>query len=534
MRAVGVIFLFALLTVGMTYPQVRHLSTQVPPADDPLLSIWRLSWVAHTLPSHPIDLLNGNIFYPERRTLAFTDATLLEGFVAAPLIWSGLSPVTAYNVLLLACIALSGAGMWLYAYRLTGSPHAALVAGIVFAFVPFRFDHLPHLELQATMFIPLTMWWIERALDSGDRRDMFGAVASFVAQVYTSIYYAVFLGTALLFVIPLRRGDIPLEKRRAWVAPAIRASVVAALVILPYLSAYVMNRGTLGERDDRDVHLYSATIENYLATPSDNLLHGSWSAAFGQSERRLFPGVLALGLAAIGLAGFEKRRGTLVIVGLTGFIISLGLNTPIYDWLRIVLFPYRGLRAPARASILVFFALAGLAAFGWARILPRLGRWRTPATAVVAVAMLMEYATLLHTWLDLPAKPPAVYAWLATQPRSVVVEFPLPTADRLDFTYESLYMFGSTTHWQPILNGYSGFFPQSFLDLTEYSKSFPDDRSVAYLKQRGVDFIVVHGSYIPIDKFGQMTSGLLARPDVQTAARFEERLGPDIVFRLSR
>ena len=474
----------------MTWPQARHLSTHVPDVDDPLLSIWRISWIAHALPSSPWDLLNGNIFHPEQRTLAYTDAILLQGFVAAPLIWAGVSPIVAYNLLILASIALSGAAMWLYARRLTGSVSAGVIAGIVFSFVPFRFDHFQHLELQATMFMPLTLWCLARACDSGQPRDLWGATACLVAQVYCGIYYAVFLVTMLLLVVPLQLSALPAARRKALVRASIPALAIGAVVIAPYLAVYVMNRATLGERSDRDVLLYSATAQNYLATLKENVVHGWWSAPLGQAERRLFPGAIALVLAGVGLWQIDRSRIALACVGLIGLVLSLGLNTPLYEPIRTVIFIYRGLRAPARASILVYFALAALAAFGWARLERRFKRSGTGflgvpvATAVVASAMLLEYATPMKAWLVVPPTP-QVYLWLAEQPRSVVLELPVSSADRLDIVPDGLYMFRSTAHWQPILNGYSGFFPQSYLDLTEYAKAFPDEASIAYFKKRG-------------------------------------------------
>ena len=123
-RSAAIALLFVTLTVAMTWPQATRISTQVYDADDPLLSIWRLSWIAHILPESPADLLNGNIFYPEKRTLAYTDSTLLEGFAGAPLIWAGVSPVTTYNLLLLFSIAFSGWAMWRYASHLSGNEGA--------------------------------------------------------------------------------------------------------------------------------------------------------------------------------------------------------------------------------------------------------------------------------------------------------------------------------------------------------------------------------------------------------------------------
>lgn len=521
----------------MTWPQARHLSTHVPDTDDPLLSIWRISWIAHALPKSPGDVLNGNIFHPEKRTLAYSDSVLLQGLVAAPAIWVGVAPIVVYNLLILASMALSGAAMWLYARRLTGSASAGVIAGIAFVFVPFRFDHFHHLELQATMFMPLTLWCLTRAFESGDRRDLWGAIACLVAQVYCGIYYAVFLVTALLIVIPLHLSALPAGRRKALARASLPALAIGALVVALYLAAYVMNRGIVGERSDRDVLAYSATARNYLAALEENLVHGRWSARFGDLERRLFPGAIALALAGVGLIGIDRRRVALLCVGVVGLILSLGLNTPLYEPIRSVFFMFRGLRAPARASILVYLALAALAAFGWARLEKRFNRGgflRVPAaTAIVAVAMLIEYASPMKSWLVVPP-PPQVYRWLADQPRSVVLELPLSTADRLDSVPDGLYMFRSTEHWQPILNGYSGFFPQSYLDLTERMKPFPDDASIDYLKTRGVDLIILHGGLLAPDRFGAVMAGLVARQDVRAIARYEERVGPDVVFRLVR
>ena len=533
----AVVVFFATLTVVMTWPQARHLSTYLPDTDDPLLSIWRISWIAHALPESPAELLNGNIFHPEKRTLAYSDSVLLQGLVAAPAIWAGVPAIATYNLLILVSIALSGAAMWLYARRLTGSASGGVIAGIAFSFVPFRFDHFQHLELQATMFMPLTLWYLMRAFDSGDRRDVWGAIACLVAQVYCGIYYAVFLATALLIVVPLHLGALPVERRKALVRASVPALAIGALVIAPYLAAYVMNRDIVGERSDREVLEYSATARNYLATLKENLVHGWWSAGFGQAERRLFPGAIAVVLAGIGLVGIDRRRVALMCMGLVGLVLSFGLNTPLYEPIRTVLFIYRGLRAPARAGILVYLALAALAAFGWARLERRFTRgsagvYGVPAaTVIVAAAMLLEYASPMKAWLIVPPAP-QVYRWLATQPRSVVLELPVSTADRLDIVPDGLYMLRSATHWQPILNGYSGFFPQSYLELTESVKSFPDDASIEYLKKRGVDLIILHGALLAPDRFGALMAGLLARPDIRAVARYEERMGPDVVFRL--
>ena len=188
--------------------------------------------------------------------------------------------------------------------------------------------------------------------------------------------------------------------------------------------------------------------------------------------------------------------------------------------------PYRGLRAPARASILVFMALAALGAYGWTRLVRgRSKSLTTVATIVMAAALLIEFRTTMDRWLVVPSEPADVYRWLAMQPRSVVAEVPFARADELHLIHDGLYMFNSTWHWQPIVNGYSGFFPKSFIELAEETESFPDDQSIAYLKTRGVDFIVIHGSLMTPEKFGAMTATLLARHDIEAMAKFPQQMG---------
>jgi hypothetical protein len=84
------------------------------------------------------------------------------------------------------------------------------------------------------------------------------------------------------------------------------------------------------------------------------------------------------------------------------------------------------------------------------------------------------------------------------------------------------------------VNGYSGFVPQTFVELSEQMAAFPDDRSIQYLKKRGVDLIVVHGGMLGADRYGEVTSALLQRPDVEATVQFDEPQGSDMVFRLRR
>ena len=93
---------------------------------------------------------------------------LVEGVVAAPLLWAGVKPVLVHNLLLLGAIAASGIAMAALARYLTGSLGAGVLAGVVFAFAPYRFEHIMHMELQWTMWMPLAFLALHRTFDTGE------------------------------------------------------------------------------------------------------------------------------------------------------------------------------------------------------------------------------------------------------------------------------------------------------------------------------------------------------------------------------
>ena len=89
---------------------------------------------------------------------------LLPGIVLAPLFWMGTSPVIIYNLALFSAFTLSGLTAFWLARLVTGNVSASFVAGMIYAFAPYRFTHYMHLELQLVFWIPLLLFMIHRSL----------------------------------------------------------------------------------------------------------------------------------------------------------------------------------------------------------------------------------------------------------------------------------------------------------------------------------------------------------------------------------
>src|SRR5205814_757282 len=128
----SVMLLFVSLTAIMTWPQLRVIGTDALDDQDVYFNLWRLTWIAHALATSGGTLFDANIFVPEHGVLAYSDAMLVEGVVAAPLLWLGVPPVLVHNLMLLGAIAASGIAAFFLARHLTRSAASAVVAGVIF------------------------------------------------------------------------------------------------------------------------------------------------------------------------------------------------------------------------------------------------------------------------------------------------------------------------------------------------------------------------------------------------------------------
>ena len=496
-RAIAIAaIVYVALTAAMTYPQVRFLNqTVLPEYGDPLLSTWRLAWVAHQLPRDPLHLFDANIFHPDRRALAFSDAMIVPSLSVAPLVWFGMHPVIAYNVLLLSGFVLSGIGMFVLVRSLTGHMGAALLAGLVFAFLPYRFMHYSHVELQMAQWMPLCLWAFHRTVANGRLRDGLLAGVFFALQTLSSFYYGIFFATYLAVVAPIvLLGAGRANAIRAF-RPLAAGLVLALLLTLPFTVPYIQAREAVGDRKMEEIRFYSATPRNYMAAPFWNVMYGraSWRNKLGDPERELFLGIAVPLIVLVGLwPPLSVARIAYTLGFALAFDASLGYNGYVYPFLHSFAFPYRGLRVPARMAILVGLSLAILVGYGTARIAALSRRRWLVAVALVAVGagILLEYRTtvkLRHVW----SSPPPVYEGL---PRSSRVIFEMPFVEP-DTTLEPIYMYFSTFYWHKLANGYSGFSPKSHQELLDLMPTFPDDAGMNELRRRQVDTIIVHGAF---------------------------------------
>lgn len=578
--------LYALVTVAFTWPLVRGIAHDIPgDYGDPLLNAWILAWDA----THAgRGWWNANIFYPHPLALGYSEHLAAQAAQILPVYWLTRNPILCYNLVFLSTFVLAGLGAFLLARELTGNATAAMVAGLAFAFAPYRVSSLPHIQVLSSAWMPFTLYAFRRYFVAGRSGALVGAAAAWTLQNLSCGYYLLFFSPIVVMYLVWE-----LTTRRLWTDARVVGSIAVAcaavaLVTVPFVLPYLqLRRLGFNPRSLTETRKFSADVYGYFTADPNVHLWGSVARAWPKAEGALFPGLTTAILAALGagrpfqgrlilhdpkrvalllialvlmwlLLGFSVRLPGLKITSLSRAVViatalvfgllawSRDLRRAAIEWMRtpagcftlltafaivmsfgpdirardrvvlgsnVYAFFYQyvpgvdGLRVPARFGMIVALGLAVLAGLGAAAIR------RTGAALAVGVLVLVESLAApipinqnspdyqrpgLAALPDLQRNTPAVYdAIAALPPASAIAELPLGEP-----AFDVRYMYYSTRHWRPLVNGYTGGLPQDYetLDHALQDLFTRPDRAWTTLRQSRPTHVVVHEAYYADDR----------------------------------
>jgi hypothetical protein len=499
---------------------------------DVLLVVWALAWDVHALGTAPLGLFDANIFHPAPGTLLRADHFLGNLPLFAPVHLATGNPVLAHQAVLLLAFPLSALAMYAAVRAWTGSAGAGALAGLFFGFAPWRTTQLGHLQMHASVYLPLVLLAAERAVRTGRRGAWAGLVLAAGVQALCSVYLAF---VTVLAVVAMAVGTVDDRRTRARAGGVLAvAAALGAAAALPYLA---VARGAAAGATSSLARLGASPLATYLlpARPpsADGYYFLGWSCA---------------ALAAVGaLVGGPARRGLLVVL-VAGWVVSLGYATARPDggtatlplgWLAALVPGVGALRAPLRLGLAVAVAASALAGLGWAAIARRVARPGLRA-ALGAAVLAAAAAELWPGRVPLRAVPvghalPASSRWLAGAVPGPVLELPVGLVDddfRADVwaaRWQSGYQYASTLHWRPLLNGYSAHPPESFFFLMALARRLPADDALADLVDlTGVRWVVVHRARLGATErqawARPLPSGLVPRAELGDALVLEVTL----------
>lgn len=545
------------LAIWSTWPLAAYATTTLPTGTEnvatvPLFNLWTLWWNSDRLSHGLSGYWDAPIFYPARGAFAFSEPQPTH-FLVAPVYWITGRPALAYNVYLLAALTLNG---WSTCrlLRFWGSPRLpAWLCGAMLLLLPFV-----HWQLGVLQLVPLfafiwclycaTAFAAEPSWRWGIRIGISFGLAYLLCANYGLFFTLPFALCCTAFLsIPL------LSNRQFWVGSGLGAMTALFLlvpVVLPQRAA--ISR----EKFDRPLtwmtELSTYPVDYYTPPWPDRILATGWEHPERRQWWRLGIGSIKSLLAGLGLLAllFSPWAGTAtpgrpssvsprrVVLGLTlfaflAFHLSQGPNAFSGDppnrtawqqvtdeWPHIGPMLYRlcihylpgfgQVRNVFRFAVFVQIAMVLLAGIGLA-LLGRgvralLERWASRGATIVAATIVCGIG-LAGTLEVIPPRQP-LYAlpeagpqanWLAAvdmlPPGAVIACLPFP-ADRSVESYLSttIWMYWQTFHRRPMLNGYSGYFPQAYMDLRDLTDSFPSVDCYRKMRQMGATHLLVHRS----------------------------------------
>jgi hypothetical protein len=72
------------------------------------------------------------------------------------------------------------------------------------------------------------------------------------------------------------------------------------------------------------------------------------------------------------------------------------------------------------------------------------------------------------------------------------------------------YVLNSTAHWRPLMNGYSGYTPASYVTYADVFWYFPRDYAIDAMRRAGVTHVMVH-----LERFGHEGDDVIRQLDAR-------------------
>lgn len=507
----GVVCVYATLTILFTWPLVPFLTTHLPHgSNDIWQNLWNFWWWREALVELGTNPYRTEyLFHPHGVSLVLHTHSTFNQIAAFPINLL-LGPIAALNFATLLGFFLAGVAAHQLAFEISGNRAGAYMAGLIFAFFPHHFEQsLEHLNLSSLQFLPWVALYGLRIVRGGSRRDsiMFGAM--YALNLLSCLHYGIFT----LFILPfiwavewLRAADRARSAQRLASRLLISAavfSVVIAPVLVLMLSQMSGVEFYTKPPIDRGIDLA------FFFVPSDHHpLLGAWTQAY-YSGHRAYPQLGSqayLGYAALFLAGlalFRARSDRSVIawtlIGASSMLLAFGAHPTFSGHALGIGLPHalfehvpmlNSLRVANRFIVISMLALAVLASIGFATGLHK----RRHAAAAFIALIGFEFLWLPYPVQRVDFSP--ILDQLADEAHGAILDIPFSgdSSTALNLAYQ-------TRHRRPIAGGYISVAPRGIealendavlRELSGLAPSVSGRIDVNHLRSLGFSHVVLH------------------------------------------
>lgn len=519
-------FVFLLFSLWFTQAPVKQLGTMVPQGGDPFLVTWIWSWEMHQIPIDPAELFNANIFAPFKNTLAFTEHMLGSLLLAWPLFLLLKNIILVFNLISLASFAVSGLGMYLLAYYLTKSRLASLIAAFIYAFAPYKINHLEHINLTG-MWLPYFFLFLHRICRDFSWKNAVGFTLFALLIFLNAMQYFLFLPLAVLFflVAHIKFNRQAFSKRNYLKILFMLGTLllVAVPIAIPYLN---LENDFSFKRGIATIEGLSPDLFDYFISP---FFYKLFYPAFFP-EWAVGTGLVVLLLLALATRvlyrrpPLDKTKLVYYFIGFVAVLFSCGYyiqltradsSGPIGLWALFYEFVpgFSGIRAIGRYSIFFLLSASVIIALGLRTFF--VNYLKNDKKKILTVSFFILLFLFIEFGFTPPKKyvpvigHPRVYDWVQKQNNAnIYLELPLGL-NYLENNWDAIYEYYSIFHFKKIVNGYSGYAPKAYEDLNQRLRHFDfQPADILAAQQYGATHLIFHFDYYPASFKGKTLAWL--------------------------
>jgi len=452
---------YLFLIVLYAWPAVLKFQTRVwGEAGDVWIALWDAWWFERVAHDGVGPLHTRMLFYPYGTNLAYHSISWLSAVIAFPL-RAVFGPFGGYNLMSWFEAWLCAASMYALGRKLMPGQLGPWLAGVVFAFEPYRMSRaLQHPNLAGTGFVPLVILYLLSALRGEGRRYGWFAALALAAVLLTGAHLFI-MTTAAILLVAIGQGlaNRRFATRAFWVG-ALHFALASALLLVPLMLPYVRSARALRAA----IHAVAGgeSLDAWsLVLPGP----GHWLFAGPSQGRYRFYGEAAsvgyLGFSVLAVATFaffrrETRRSALpwLLLFAAFLVLSLGPVLIVNHHVVFRSMPYRwvsrltavqAIRDPERFNLIARPFLALCAGFGLVALqaLTKRRRLVTLGAAGLVVLDLSALPAPARAWRE-----PKFFADLGRQGgKGAILDLPLTRG------IGKRAMLSQTVHGRPLVGG---------------------------------------------------------------------------------
>ena len=457
----------------------------------------------------------GSYLYPSHFVYGYGETSLLGLSVLSFFRFLGFTDVIAYYFFISFIYISSAFAIFLLAGTYTENRFAALFAGFAFTCSNFSFANIDDSVVLLYFIAALSLYLLKKYVASQRLNYLYLSYILAGFQIYVNAYVFLFQFIMMHIVVLCNIRKMGILNRHFWAAICIHI-----LILLPFISMYLYSHGhfeiinawqskmVILDMSLKPAHL-AGVLPNNLIYSADVLDHFYWKSI----RHHAFLGLCFYALVLIGLFKKQNNKKELVLIALAGLILAVGPHLKIGS----MTFPcpmgfiyglsplFELFRVPLRAFFMTSLAFSICAAWGLSAIVSYFKRKRwTIVGYVIGFSIfflhfientpfpLMSYDyqknyEISKSYLDFFRDKKNMI--VLDLPSTKITSFSRSEDPVYAYNREIVYMIWQTRHKQNTLNGVSGYFPRSRLEIQKYVDRLP---ALDLFQKQEIDYLVFH------------------------------------------